>query len=166
MNNKSTKSREERRMLNHLRLGQIAFALIIVSILLVITCCFTSCEGEVYRVTENINKEADNFNISRRLSVINMRTDKPIFTLVGNFSLQNEGNNELSVIVETDRNQYKKHYIYLNDWTMYFVEDISGANVSPYHYEINFLPEMILPYTFTGDSNTAGADTEVVTDFE
>ena len=34
-----------------------------------------------------------------------------------------------------------KHFVYLNDDTMYVVEDISGANVDKYHYEINFLPE-------------------------
>lgn len=36
---------------------------------------------------------------------------------------------------------YQKHFVYLNDDTMYVVEDISGANVDKYHYEINFLPE-------------------------
>lgn len=37
--------------------------------------------------------------------------------------------------------KYQKHFVYLNDDTMYVVEDISGANVDKYHYEINFLPE-------------------------
>lgn len=40
-------------------------------------------------------------------------------------------------------------YVYLNEWTIYTIEDISGAHVDPYHYEINFLPEMIQPITFT-----------------
>lgn len=30
---------------------------------------------------------------------------------------------------------------YLNEYTLYVVEDISGAEVDKYHYEINFLPE-------------------------
>jgi hypothetical protein len=29
------------------------------------------------------------------------------------------------------------------------VEDVSGAYVDPYHYEVNFLPDMIIPVTFT-----------------
>lgn len=37
--------------------------------------------------------------------------------------------------------KYKKDLVYLNDYTMYVVEDVSGANVDKYHYEINFLPE-------------------------
>ena len=38
-------------------------------------------------------------------------------------------------------------YVYLNDYTMYVVEDISGSNVDKYHYEINFLPEFGLKVT-------------------
>ena len=37
--------------------------------------------------------------------------------------------------------KYQKDLVYLNDYTMYVVEDISGADVDKYHYEINFLPE-------------------------
>ena len=38
----------------------------------------------------------------------------------------------------------EKHFIYLNEYTLYVVEDVSGA----YHYEVNFIPEMIVPVTF------------------
>ena len=101
------------------------------------------------RVSSNIGKQADNFNITRRISVINARTDKPIFELIGNFSLQNNMNNELEIICETDKGVYKKHFVYLNEWTIYCVEDISGAYVDKYHYEINYQPEMIQPITIT-----------------
>ena len=57
--------------------------------------------------------------------------------------------NELVITLETGQNEYKVDYVYLNDWTIYTIEDISGAHVDPYHYEINFLPEMIQPITFT-----------------
>ncbi len=38
-----------------------------------------------------------------------------------------------------------------NEWTIYVVEDVSGAYVSKYHYEVNFLPQMIKPVTFTSN---------------
>lgn len=104
---------------------------------------------QVGRVSYNIGQQADNFNVTRRLAVINARTDKPIFELIGNFSLQNNTNNELEVIVETEKGVYKKHFVYLNDYTIYVVEDISGAYVDKYHYEVNFIPEMLQPITFT-----------------
>lgn len=106
---------------------------------------------EAERVSHNVSKEADNFNVTRRLAVINARTDKPVFELVGNFALSNNSTNELVVTCEVGHNVYKKHYVYLNEWTIYVVEDVSGAYVDKYHYEVNFLPEMIVPVTFTSN---------------
>lgn len=105
------------------------------------------------RVSYNISKQADNFNVTRRLTVFNMRTDKCIMQMTGKMSIQNEGNNEISVIVEVDRkrNIYQKHLIYLNEWTMYTVEDVSGANVSKYAYEVEFMPQTLRPVKITAD---------------
>lgn len=103
---------------------------------------------EVNRVSSNIRQEADNFNITRRIVVYNARTDKIVFELIGNFSLQNNTSNELEIICEVDNNVYKKHFVYLNEYTLYVIEDISGAYVDKYHYEVNYIPEMIVPVTF------------------
>lgn len=110
---------------------------------------FAGCT-EANKVSMNVSQEADNFNVIRRLSVLNARTDKPMFELVGAFSFE-LSNNRIIAIVETGPGQYKKHSIGLNDWTLWFVEDISGAEVDKYHYEVNFLPEMIVPITFTSN---------------
>lgn len=96
---------------------------------------FKSLMGQVF------GKEADNFNVTRKLTVINARTDTILLEMEGTFSLSNNSDNELEVICEVGDGKYQKHFVYLNDDTMYVVEDISGANVDKYHYEINFLPE-------------------------
>lgn len=119
----------------------ISVIIILSGMLVVLTGC-----TEVYRVSENIRQEADNFNVSRRIVVINARTDKPIFEMIGNFSIQNNSSNELEIICEIEDGKYQKHFIYLNEWTMYVVEDLQGSNVSKYHYEVNYLPEMIIPF--------------------
>ena len=95
------------------------------------------------RVSTNVSKEADNFNVCRRITVINSRTDTVIYELEGVFSMNNGYNNELEVICKTGENEYKKHFIYLTDTVLYVVEDMSGADVSPYHYEVTFYPQMI-----------------------
>lgn len=109
------------------------------------------CVGctQAERVSTNISKEADRFNVTRRLAVINARTDKPVFEIIGNFSLSNNFDNELEIICEVEQGKYKKHFVYLNEWTIYTVEDVSGAYVDNYHYEVNYLPEMVVPVTFT-----------------
>lgn len=127
----------------------LALTIAIIIVIVVILSCVGCAESQSERVSYNISQEADNFNVTRRLAVINARTDKPVFEMIGNFSLSNNSSNELEVTVETEKGVYKKHFIYLNDWTMYVVEDISGAYVNKYKYQINFLPEMIQPITVT-----------------
>ena len=109
---------------------------------LVILVCFvaTGCT-EADQVSANISQEADNFNVTRKLTVLNARTDTILLELTGTFALKNNTANELEVIIETEEGKYKKDLVYLNDYTMYVVEDVSGADVDKYHYEINFLPE-------------------------
>lgn len=108
----------------------------------------TGCGGtEVNQVSHNISQEADNFNITRKITVVNIRTDNVLFEMIGTFSIQNNNADELEVICEVEEGVYKKHFIYLNEWTSYVIEDISGANVDKYHYELNILPEY--GYTIT-----------------
>ena len=114
------------------------------------TITLTGCT-EVNQVSYNISHEANNFNVTRRLAVINARTDKPVFELIGNFSLQNNTTNELEIVCEVSEGVYKKHFVYLNEYTIYVVEDVSGASVDKYRYEVNFLPEQIIPITFTNN---------------
>ena len=106
-----------------------------------LACLMLSGCTESDQVSQNISVEADNFNITRKLTVINARTDNVLLEMVGTFSLKNNSSNELEVICEVGEGKYQKHFVYLNDYTMYVVEDISGADVDKYHYEINFLPE-------------------------
>jgi len=122
-----------------------------IALLLVIVVMGTALMGcrQSDRVSYNLSKQADSFNVTRRLAVLNARSDEPIFELVGNFAISNNSDNELVVTVEVDKGVYKKHFVYLNQWTIYVVEDVGGAYVDPYHYEVNFLPEMIAPVTFT-----------------
>ena len=107
----------------------------------VLVCASLTGCTEAYKVSNNISQEADNFNVTRKLTVLNARTDTILLELTGTFSLQNNSENELEVIIETAEGKYQKDLVYLNDYTMYVVEDISGADVDKYHYEINFLPE-------------------------
>lgn len=124
------------------------FAIMLVVIMVV--TLFTGCR-QADRVSYNISQQADNFNVTRRLAVINARTDEPVFELIGNFALDNNAVNELEITVEVTRGVYKKHFVYLNEWVIYVVEDVSGAYVDPYHYEVNFLPEVIVPVTIISE---------------
>lgn len=107
----------------------------------------TGCGTEADKVAQNIAKEADNFNVYRRVVIINTRTDKPEFEVIGKLSVT-VSSDRLDVIVE-DNGRYYKHIINLTDNNMFVVEDLGGADVSRFKYEINYIPESIVPYTVT-----------------
>lgn len=66
---------------------------------LMMAVLMTGCT-ESEQVSYNIGKEADNFNVTRKLTVINARTDTILLEMEGTFSLSNNSDNELEVICE------------------------------------------------------------------
>ena len=108
----------------------------------------TGCT-EADKVSTNVSKEADNFNVLRRFAVINTRTDKVEFEIVGAFSLEDEGSKKVKLIVETADGSYKKHIVHMNRDSMYVIEDLGGAKVNKYKYEVNYIPESIVPFKVT-----------------
>lgn len=112
---------------------------------LCIALTMTGCR-QSHRVAWNVSKEADNFGVTRKLTVLNVRSDKVLLEMTGTFSIANNTANELEIICKVGEDTYKKHFVYLNEWTVYTVEDVSGADIDPYKYEVDFYPQM-LPLT-------------------
>ena len=102
--------------------------------------------SEADKVNANISKQADYFNCERKITVYNARTDKIIMEAEGYMSISNNGAHELVCTVKIGPDTYRKTYIYLNDYTMYVVEDITGTHTDPYHYKLyfhtNILPDV------------------------
>lgn len=120
--------------------------LIILTLVLIPACLFTSCR-QANRVSENLSKEADNFNIVRQITVINCIKGDVLFQMTGKMSIKADtADNQLEIIVEDD-GRYTKHFIGLSDNVTYVVEDLNlGENeVSNYHYTLNYNPDMWLP---------------------
>ena len=96
-------------------------------------------------VNANLSKEANEFNIYRKITVTNARTDTIMLQAEGYMSLNNNSNNELVVTIRTGEDEYYKDYIYLNDWTCYVMEQTEPNGTDKYHYELVFYPERIIP---------------------
>ena len=112
----------------------------IFAMLLVVLClvgCMTGC-NEAENVNHNLSQAADNFQVVRKITVYNARTDLIIMEMEGLMSISNSATSELVVTCMTGPNQYKKNYIYLNEYVIYVVEDITGTVTDPYHYKIHF----------------------------
>lgn len=98
--------------------------------------------SEADKVNHNLSKEADYFNCERKITVYNARTDLIILEAEGYMSISNDSNDELVVTCKVGKDEYKKNYIYLNEYTMYVVEDITGTHTDPYHYKMYFHTEL------------------------
>lgn len=112
----------------------------VMAILIIILClvgCLTSCT-EAENVNHNLSQAADNFEVVRKITVYNARTDMIIMEMEGLMSLSNNSTSELVVTCKVGEDEYKKNYVYLNDYVIYVVEDISNTTTDPYHYKIHF----------------------------
>ena len=111
----------------------------IFAMLLVLLMCFSMCAcTAAENVNYNLSQAADNFECLRKITVYNARTDLIVMEMEGAMSISNNSSNELVVTCKTGPGEYKKNYIYLNEYVIYVVEDITGTTTDPYHYKVHF----------------------------
>ncbi len=98
------------------------------------------------RVSHNISKESDNFNVIRQLTVINNIQGDVLFQMEGKMSIYADtSDNQLEITVEDENGMYQKHFIGLSDNVSYVVEQKNYRNVNNYKYSLNYNPKMWLP---------------------
>ena len=111
----------------------------IFAMLLVLLMCFSMCAcTAAENINYNLSQAADNFECLRKITVYNARTDLIVMEMEGAMSISNNSSNELVVTCKTGPDEYKKNYIYLNEYVIYVVEDITGTATDPYHYKVHF----------------------------
>lgn len=102
--------------------------------------------SEASRVSYNLSEQADNFNDIRQVTVINCITGDTLFQMTGKMSITADTeDNQLEVIVEDEKGEYKKHFIGLSNNVTYVVEDVTAGDVEKYKYTLNFNPKMWIP---------------------
>jgi hypothetical protein len=114
---------------------------------------FTACSDDAKVASHNLSKAADNFEIDRRVIFYNGITNQYMLEIRGKCSIERL-TARVAITCKTGPSEYKKHYLGLSDNVTYFAEQLSGANVSRYHYRVTFKPQEILPdIDFRGSSN-------------
>ena len=118
-----------------------AIAAIILIFALTLALFISAC-SPAETASYQVSREADKFNILRRITVINTRDNTVLYEITGYSSIQGSiSGGELTFVSKIGENTYKKDFIYINDWVTYIVEDISGAEITdPYYYDISILP--------------------------
>ena len=115
--------------------------------MVIMTMVFAGCaQTQANRVSYNLSKEADNFNVIRQLTVINGIQGDVLFQMTGKMSITADtADNQLEVIVENEDGYYQKHFVGLSDNVTYVVEQLNVKNVSNYKYTLNYNPKMWIP---------------------
>lgn len=112
----------------------------IVSLFLLVCMLLSTCISctAADTVKQNIKVSADNFEVLRKITVYNARTDLVIMCVEGYFSISNNSSKELQITCKVAEDTYKLNYVYLNEYTLYVIEDISGTVTDPYHYKVHY----------------------------
>ncbi|UBI10006.1 hypothetical protein LA324_05195 [Corynebacterium coyleae] len=124
---------------------------IIASLLAVTSLTVLAACTQAERASYNASREADNFNVERRLVVVNTVTDTVLLEMVGKISVRedrSEGQNQLEVTALQPDNTVRKHLVGLPPTVVYTVEDVDGSSVSLSRYQISYMPEAVIPVEF------------------
>jgi hypothetical protein len=114
------------------------------------------CGSEADTTSHNLSKDADNFKVERRITVINGVTDNYLMVIEGLCSLSVDSaadQPQLEVTCKIGDDAYKKSFIGLSDNVTYVAEQVESVSSDPYHYKFNFRPETIVPDI---ESDTSG----------
>jgi len=104
----------------------------------------TACGSDAKTVSDNLSKEADQFNVQRKITGVNGITDKVAFEVTGKCSIEPQ-DRKLMVTCKHGDNDYRKHYVGLSDNTYWVAEQLNPLDVSVYHTLIVVRPEALIP---------------------
>lgn len=133
-------SNRKKRLNYRMKKKLFALAIVAFSAALMVSC------SKADRVSHNLSREADELNITRRVTVINGITNQIIFQATGQMSIEYvEERKQLNIIALGENGEYKKHIVGISDNVSYMVEDITGMKGVDTKYRLYFNPDMIVP---------------------
>ena len=112
-----------------------AIAALMVALALVTCGC-----SKAYETSQALSESADRFEITRRVTVFNVRTNEVMWQLTGNLSVQ-YSNGDLDIIVDRGNGLYQKFFFKNSEWTTYLVEDLNNSDYPPYAFDLQFAGE-------------------------
>ena len=114
-----------------------------IALVLAVMVLLTAC-SQANRVTHNLRREAEEFNVRRRITVMNTRTDTALMQITGLLSIDTDSDGDLNITIEKAPGKYVLNYAHLSQDTTYIVEQIETKEVSKYQYEIIFYPKNLV----------------------
>lgn len=117
--------------------------LILILVLIIPVFLFVGCD-QAGTVKHNIQKDADKFDVYRKITFINLNSDKILYSAEGYFSIQTtyensyQGQQEIGLVFKIAPDKYKMDYFSIDQNVSYVIEQSENTTTDPYHWEINW----------------------------
>jgi hypothetical protein len=122
--------------------------------LLTAAVALTACEKPADVASRNLSTAADNYQVKRRVIVVNGITDNILFEVIGFCALGNNDPVHMMSMTCKDATGIKKHFFRITDNSPVLVSDVDGTDVSTFHTVINVRPQTLIPdFDFQGDAS-------------
>ena len=112
-----------------------AFKIIILLLVFIFTLTLASCDAED-TVQHNLLHQTGNFKTYRKITVINLRSDKVLMEFEGYLTSKLDSEGDVNIIIMTGPDQYQLHYVRLANEVTYLSEQLINSHTDPYHWEI------------------------------
>lgn len=121
-----------------------------INVLLMMVMCVMLLAGcdQATNATTQLKDDANEFKLTRRITVVNLRTDTILYEIEGRLSYTVESDGDLSIVAKTGENEFSRDSIGIGQagiGVTYVVEQIEPNTVDPYHYHVKIyarLPEV------------------------
>ena len=106
-----------------------------------LTFAFAGC-SQAKTTTNNIQKQADEFKVYRKMTFVNLYTGQLLYSAEGYFSIQTSLNNdyqgqqELALIFKIAPDEYKMDYFSIAENVCYVIEQTENTHTDPYYWDI------------------------------
>ena len=103
---------------------------------------FTSGCNQADTMRNNIQKEADKFNVYRKITFVNLYTGQLLYREEGYFSVQTtykneyQGQQEIGLVFNIAENEYKMDYFSIAENVCYVIEQVENTTGNPYYWKI------------------------------
>ena len=103
------------------------------------------CDDEAKDVNKNLTRDADNFKITRRVTVVNTRSGAELLHIEGRCSVEVSDPLKATVLCKTDSGQYVKHGVTRSTDTLMVWEQLEASDTSASHYKFVLRPMAVVP---------------------
>lgn len=105
------------------------------------TILLSGC-SQAQTVTHNIQKDANKFNVYRKITFVNLYANEPLYSAEGYFSVQTtydntyQGQQEIGLVFKVGADEYKMDYFSIDNNVAYVIEQTENTTTNPYYWKI------------------------------